>query len=129
MIAFSQSRPSSQSSDPTIEVLYFDGCPSFEHAVALVRKALAAERIAAPIQLIRIDTDAEAQRHGFCGSPTIRVNGEDIAPPGSGASPTLACRVYRMPDGQMAPIPAYETLVAALRRTRRTMQEPGPYTP
>lgn len=108
---------SGQSSDPTIEVFYFDGCPSYEHAVALVKKALAAERIAAPIQLIRVDTDAEAQHHGFYGSPTIRINGEDIAPLPGGATPTLACRVYRMPDGHLAPIPAYETLVAALRRT------------
>ncbi len=112
-----QSGPSSPSGGSTIEVLYFEGCPSYEHAVTLVRKVLAAERIATPIQLIRVDTDAEAQRHGFYGSPTIRVNGEDIAPLPTGAAPHLACRVYQRPDGQLAPVPTYETLVAALRRT------------
>jgi hypothetical protein len=30
-------------------------------------------------------------------------------------APGLACRVYRTPEGQVAPVPAYETLVAALR--------------
>lgn len=111
------SNPSGPSGGPFIEVLYFDGCPNYERAVALIRNALAAERITAPIQLIRVDTDAEAQRYGFYGSPTIRVNGEDIAPLPVGESPRLACRVYRRPDGRLAPTPPYETVVAALRRT------------
>jgi len=106
-------------SGPTIEVLYFDGCPNYEHALALVKKALAAERISAPIQLLHIETEADARRHGFYGSPTIRVNGADIAPLPVGATPHLACRVYRLPDGQLAPVPAYETLIAALRRPSR----------
>lgn len=107
---------SGMTSGPRIEVLYFDGCPNHERAVALVRQALAAERITAPIQMIRVETDAEAHRYGFYGSPSIRVNGEDIAPLPAGATPGLACRVYRLPDGHMAPVPAYETLVAALRQ-------------
>ncbi len=110
---------SGMTSGPRIEVLYFDGCPNHERAVALVRQALAAERITAPIQMIRVETDAEAHRYGFYGSPSIRVNGEDIAPLPAGATPGLACRVYRLPDGNMAPVPAYETLVAALRRSPR----------
>jgi hypothetical protein len=101
---------------PTIEVLYFDGCPNHERAVALVRQALAAEQIVAPIQMIRIATHAEAMRYGFYGSPTIRINGEDIAPVPAGAVPGLACRVYPTADGHVAPVPAYEALVAALRR-------------
>ena len=103
MIPSNQSGPSVPSSAPTIEVLYFDGCPSYEHAVALLRKALAAERIPAPIQLIHVETDTEACQYGFYGSPTIRVNGEDITPLPAGATPHLACRVYRRPDGQLAP--------------------------
>jgi hypothetical protein len=99
-----------------IEVLYFDHCPNHERAVALVRQALAAEQIAAPIQMIRVATLAEARRFGFYGSPTIRINGTDIAPVPSGTVPGLACRVYPAPDGRMAPVPDYEALVAALRR-------------
>jgi hypothetical protein len=108
---------SAQSSGLTIELLYFNGCPNYEHAVALVRKALAAERITAPIQLLRIETEADARCHSFYGSPTIRINSVDIAPLPPGATPSLACRVYRMPDGRLAPVPAYETVVAGLRRT------------
>ncbi len=109
----------SQASSPTIEVLYFEGCPNHEHAVALVKRALAAEQITALIQLIRVETDAETQRYGFYGSPTIRINGEDIAPPPAGATPGLACRVYQLPDGHLAPVPAYAAILDALQQTQR----------
>lgn len=107
---------SGPSDAPAIEVLYVDGCPNHERAVALVRQALVAEQIAAPIQEIRIATDAEARRYGFYGSPAIRINGEDIAPMPAGAIPGLACRVYPTPDRHVAPVPAYEALIVALRR-------------
>jgi hypothetical protein len=97
-------------------VLYIDGCPNYELAVALVKMALAAERISAPIRLTRVDTDVAARRHDFYGSPTIRVNGEDVAPVPARATPRLACRVYRRLDGRLAPVPEYEALIAALRR-------------
>lgn len=102
---------------PSIEVLYFDGCPNHERAVALVRQALAAQKITAPIQIIPIETDEEARLHSFYGSPSVRINGVDIAPLPQNTSPSLACRVYRTPDGHMAPLPAYETILAALRRS------------
>jgi hypothetical protein len=113
------SNQSDQASCPIIEVLYFDGCPNYEVAITLIRQALAAEQVSAPIQMTRIDTDAEARRYGFYGSPTIRINGDDIAPLPEGATPRLACRVYRLHNGRLAPVPAYETLVAALRRSVR----------
>ena len=118
MMQSSGSAQSDQSIGPTIEVLYFEGCPSYERAVALVRQALAAERVTAPIQMMRVETDAEANRYGFYGSPTIRVNGEDVAPVPAGATPHLACRLYRMSDGCLAPVPSFEALTSALRRTR-----------
>lgn len=119
MAQSSQSVKSSQASGPAIEVLYFEGCPNHERAVALVKRALAAEHITAPIQLRRVETDEEAHRYGFYGSPTIRINGEDIASPPAGATPGLACRVYRLPDGHLAPVPAYEAIRDALHQTRR----------
>src|SRR5260370_17397005 len=106
----SQARPAkpgqaSQASSPTIEVLYFEGCPNHEHPVALVKRALPAEQIAAPIQLIRVETDAEAQRYGFYGSPSIRINGADLAPLPAGAPPRLPCRPSALPDPPPPPLP------------------------
>ena len=38
------------------------------------------------------------------GSPTIRVNGRDLQPPGD--EPVgLTCRVYRLRDGRISPLP------------------------
>ena len=118
MTQFSRASQTGQACSPTVEVLYFDECPNHEHAVALVKRALAAEQIAAPIQLIRVETDAEAQRYGFYGSPSIRINGEDVAPLPAGATPGLACRVYGLPDGHLAPVPAYEAFLNALHQTQ-----------
>ena len=105
-----------QSVRPAIEVLYFDGCPNYERAVALVKRALASEHMTLPIHLIHVETEADVQHYGFYGSPSIRVNGKDVAPVSEGATPGLMCRVYQMPDGRLAPLPAYEAVVAALRR-------------
>lgn len=106
------------SGGPTLEVLYFEGCPNHEHAVALVRKALASENVTAPIQIIRVETDVEAHRQRFYGSPSVRINGEDIASIPENATTGLACRVYRTPDGHLTPTPPYETIVAAVRRAK-----------
>ena len=111
---------SDPSDAPTLEVLYFDGCPNHERAVALVRQALAAEQMTAPIQLIRVETDAEAQQYSFYGSPTIRINGVDVAPMPAGATPRLACRVYQRADGRLAPVPSYDAIRAAVRQALHT---------
>ena len=115
-----------KSGGPTIEVLYFEGCPNHERAVELVRNALISEKVTAPIQMIRVETDAEAHRQCFYGSPSVRINGEDIAPLPNDATPGLACRVYRTPAGRLTPTPPYETIVAALRRSTRGRRAASP---
>ena len=61
-----------------IELLYFDGCPSWEDALKNMQAALAAERLQADIHLIRVENDAEAGRLKFLGSPSFRVNAIDL---------------------------------------------------
>jgi hypothetical protein len=99
---------------PIVEVLYFEGCPNYQRAVALLQRALDGAGISAPIQLIRVETEDEADRVGFYGSPSIRVNGRDVAPVAEGVQPGLYCRVYHTPGGRLSPVPAYHMLVAAL---------------
>ena len=55
-----------------IEFLYFDGCPSYQTADRLLREALAEENQSATIEMIKIETEADAQRWKFAGPPTIR---------------------------------------------------------
>jgi hypothetical protein len=65
--------------------------------------------------MTEIATEEEARARAFVGSPTILVDGEDVAPPGE--EPVgLNCRVYRRRDGAVSPTPDPEDLREALRR-------------
>ena len=97
-----------------IELLWWHGCPSWPQARALVREEMARAGLD-PETLIeremRVDSDAEVER--FHGSPTIRVDGRDIADPGSNPI-GLTCRVYTLPDGRISPLPDRADLRATL---------------
>ncbi|HEV2459241.1 MAG TPA: hypothetical protein VGS80_12855 [Ktedonobacterales bacterium] len=67
----------------------------------------------APINLVAVETQAEAERQQFYGSPTIRIDGVDIVPPEPTARPALACRFYRTAQGTLSPLSPYEVLLAA----------------
>jgi hypothetical protein len=56
------------------------------------------------IEVHEMRTDADARREGFVGSPTIRVDGRDVQPPGEEPA-GLTCRVYRLRDGRVSPLP------------------------
>ena len=102
---------------PKVEFLYLDDCPSHERALALLREVIAEEQLQAPVKIVEVKTEAEAQQYKFYGSPTIRVDGEDIAPlPEDSTQPSLTCRAYRRADGRISPLPPRELIVAALRR-------------
>ena len=66
----------------TIELLYFDGCPTSKAVHQTLQEVLSEEGIDAQIQLLPVNTAEEAQRVQFPGSPTIRVNGRDPFPVG-----------------------------------------------
>jgi hypothetical protein len=66
------------------------------------------------IEAIEVDTDDAAERRAFVGSPTIRIDGEDIQPPVEGEPTGLACRVYRRRDGRTSPLPDEEDIREAL---------------
>jgi hypothetical protein len=102
---------------PGIEFFYYADCPSHERALELLREVMVEEGVDAPVEIIEVKTDDEARLYNFYGSPTIRVNGVDIAPTPEGISePALTCRAYRRADGRISPLPPRELLVAALQR-------------
>ncbi len=82
----------------TIEILYFEGCPNHEALLPHVREIAAAADI--DIELRRVaDLDA-AMRERFLGSPTVRLDGEDVEPGASERSDFgMKCRLYHAPDG------------------------------
>jgi hypothetical protein len=101
---------------PKVEFLYWADCPSHERALALLQEVMTAEQIEAPIAIVEVKTEADAQHYQFYGSPTIRINGADIAPLTEySIQPSLTCRAYRRADGRISPLPPRELMVAAFR--------------
>ena len=81
-----------------LELLYFDGCPSWKKALENLQTALDIVGIKSDVNLIHIETQEEAVKHKFTGSPTIRLNGKDIFPTGL-TDYALGCRVYPSSEG------------------------------
>ncbi len=70
----------------------------------------------AQVVLHRVESEEEAAALGFCGSPTIRVDGVDPVPPPAGEPTGLTCRVYRLADGRYSPTPDPGLLRAGIAR-------------
>jgi hypothetical protein len=96
-----------------VELLYWEGCPSHPAALAELRAALGGD---VPVTVREVLTEEQAVAERFAGSPTIRVNGEDLFP--SDEPPSLTCRVYRLADGRYSPTPDPGLLREALRRAQ-----------
>jgi hypothetical protein len=82
-----------------IEILYFEGCPNHEVAEKRVRDVLNDLGIEAELVHINVKDETTAEEVRFPGSPTIRVNGEDVAPGSNGEPYSMRCRVYPTTSG------------------------------
>ncbi len=99
-----------------VELLWWRGCPSWERALQILRAEMTAAGLdPGTIEVTEIETDAEGERRDFPGSPTIRVDGRDIQPLGSGEPRGLTCRVYHLRDGRISPLPDPADVREALR--------------
>jgi hypothetical protein len=98
-----------------VEFLFWEGCPSHPEALALLEAVLDEHGLDVPIERREVRSDDEAVAMRFPGSPTIRVNGRDIDPEGAEGRPALTCRIYRLPDGRVSPVPSRHQLEEALR--------------
>jgi hypothetical protein len=99
-----------------ITFLYYEDCPSHDVALDRLRQVMSEERVQAEVKIIKVETDEQAQRLHFVGSPTILVNGRDIDPPSPGAYYALTCRAYRLEDGRISPLPSPDMIRRALKR-------------
>ncbi len=96
-----------------VQLLYFDGCPSYGVAVERLRQVLADCGLDDDPELVRVDTEHEARTLRFPGSPTIRIDGKDLFPIQGIGTAGLGCRVYRTPEG-LSGAPTIEMITAAL---------------
>jgi hypothetical protein len=104
---------------PQIQFLWWKECPSWERALATLREEMEVAGLdPASIEVTEIDTEEDADRAEFPGSPTIRIDGSDFHPPDPEAPRGLTCRVYRRRDGRISPLPDPEDLREALAKAR-----------
>jgi hypothetical protein len=99
-----------------VELLWWDGCPSYPETQADLREALASEGVDAEIEMVEIESDDQARRERFAGSPTIRIDGEDVFPPEEQEPFSLRGRFSGRRDGRPSPTPDREDLREAIRR-------------
>jgi hypothetical protein len=86
-----------------------------ETALQRARGAIAAAKVSARVQLVRVADDDQARRLRFLGSPTVRVNGADVDPTVAGREDYgLQCRVYAT-GGRLEGAPSVDWIAAALR--------------
>jgi hypothetical protein len=108
-------RPARRASveDVQLAIRYFDGCPHWEVARERLDQALRVlGRSDQPVELERVESEEDAQRLWFRGSPTIIIDGVD--PFSAGDSPVgLSCRVYMTETG-LEGAPSLEQLLRVL---------------
>lgn len=101
-----------------IEILYFDECPNHKPALDLLKQVVNEENVDASINSIDITTDEMAQKMKFLGSPSIRINGKDVAGDGEAIAIGVQgysrkCRIYSE-SGTLSGLPDKETLRKAV---------------
>ncbi len=90
-----------ESNSVSVEILYFTGCPSWKQTIEDLKFVLAEKGVKPDFKLTRIESDNDAKDKKFPGSPTIRMNGQDLFPTDQ-PNYFLQCRVYSTPDGMLA---------------------------
>ena len=98
-----------------IEFLYWEDCPSHADALARLRRVIAEEGLTVDLDVIRVDSQEDADRHKFPGSPTVRIEGEDLQPEGVQGQAMLTCRTYRTETGRLSPLPTVTMIRRALQ--------------
>ena len=99
-----------------VEILITEDCPNEDAAINLVGMAAQYVGVAPRLQLTEVGDLNQAEQHRFVGSPTIRVNGRDIAPPAeSQQEVSLACRLYDTTEG-LSGVPELTLIRVALEK-------------
>lgn len=104
-----------------IEVLYVLDCPHYPATMARLKSVLAIEKISAQISEVLVADARMAVTLKFPGSPTIRINGRDIAGESGEQHSAVSCRLY--PGENQPGVPPAEMIHRALREAIRGEQQ------
>jgi hypothetical protein len=105
----------------SVELLYLDGCPSYEALLPRLQELLREAGLEGRVELRHVETPEEAEAERFLGSPSLRINGRDIDPGAHARTDFgLKCRIYRGPGGA-SPVPPDEWIIDALKGSSRAV--------
>jgi hypothetical protein len=95
-----------------LQILHVPGCPGAELLETRLGPLLAAHPGIEVTRQVLVD-QADAERLGMTGSPTLLADGTDpFARPGQ--DPSVSCRLYPDEHGRLAPAPSPDQLRLAL---------------
>lgn len=97
-----------------VALLYFNDCPSWQLAEQRLAEALRC--VGKPDQVVErilITSDDDAQEARFPGSPTIRIDGQDLFAVSDTGPFGLTCRIY-LAEGRPTGSPTIEEFVTSL---------------
>jgi hypothetical protein len=104
--------------DLRVELLAVEDCPHLEAAHHDLEIVLRKGIIEVPIQVVFVAGQEDAEFLGFQGSPTIRINGDDVVPQPE-LPVAVGCRIYRDAEGRMLGSPPIEAIRVAVDAHRR----------
>jgi alkylmercury lyase len=102
-----------------VEALFFEGCPNHEALLPHLRGLLnAGGADDTHIELVRVEDAETAEAERFLGSPTVRIDGQDVEPGANRRTDFgVKCRLFATPEG-LRGTPADEWVLRALERAR-----------
>lgn len=101
-----------------VELLYTPDDPGYMTARQNLVEVLTEDAFETPIQMIAVSSMEDAEFLAFPGSPTIRIDGEDIFPEGAHGI-GLSLRTYlEEGDETLSTVPGKSLIRAALERAR-----------
>jgi hypothetical protein len=105
-----------------VEVLYVAECPSHSAAVKLVKDVLSEEGVSAEVSEVLVSDESSARDLRFRGSPTVRINGRDVAGESSREEVfALSCRLYQ--GSNQVGLPPVELVRRAVLEARKEGQK------
>ena len=99
-----------------IELVYFDGCAFWQRGLKNLEAALQEQRLVQSVELVKVSNEADASRLKFLGSPSFRINGQELWPE-EREGYSLSCRLYNTPQG-LKGYPTVSMLKEALEKLK-----------
>jgi Domain of unknown function (DUF2703) len=101
----------------TGDILYDKTCEHYSKTIQYVKNVLLEEGIEAIVNEVDVTSAEQARRLNFIGSPTVRINGEDIESEAEQKQGHIhgSCRMYNY-KGQISVTPNQEQIRAAIKK-------------